>query len=233
MCGKFTQMLSWQEAVELSSLFGARVNDEVVSVTPMRLAPVIHLDPSGERVVTPMTWGFTGREKDGRRIPKHMHARGETADRLPTFSDAFHHRRGICLARTFNEGQEIDVTYGDGAPAGRTWTRQWTFTPKGPKPLLIGVIFDVFDVGRGPEYEFVQLTTPANEIVARITDRMPLMLNEDDLSLWLGELRAPIEDVKDLIRTFDPGEMWDAEVEDPTKKPPRPKNPKPKQPDLF
>ena len=52
-------------------------------------------------------------------------------------------------------------------------------------------------------------------------------LSEEDIELWLGELRAPIEDVKDLIKIyeFDP-EEWETVQEDPSKKPPTPRKPK-------
>jgi putative SOS response-associated peptidase YedK len=233
MCGKFTQMLAWREVVRLSGLIGARINDEVVVCTPMRMVPVIHLDAVGRRVITPMTWSFTDRKPQGARIPKHMHARGETVDRLPTFRDAFHERRAIVLARTFNEGQEIEVADDDAAPAGRKWVRQWTIHANDPKPFISGVVFDTFDVGRGAEYEFVQVTTSANAVVSTITDRMPLMLHEEDLPVWLGEVKASIDVVKALIRTWEDCTDWETAVEDPTRKPPRPRKTHPKQGELF
>ncbi|RYD40131.1 MAG: hypothetical protein EOP83_35725 [Verrucomicrobiaceae bacterium] len=120
----------------------------------------------------------------------------------------------------------------------------WIFvTGIAPQQMILsrgdGGLFHVHEeVVRGPEYEFVQVTTPPNELIAKITDRMLLLLREDDLDLWLGALRAPLEDVKELIKTtdFDPDE-WDISVEDPTKKPPKPRKPKAKTPppqgDLF
>lgn len=230
MCGKFTQMHSWREVHAYSNLFAAagalRSNDEPVTFTPMRLVPVVHGDGSGQRIVSPMIWGFTDRRAEGRRIPKHMHARGETVHRLPTFRDAFHRRRGITWIRTFNEGREITVEYQDGTPAGKTWTQQWLLRRRDDRPAIIGVIYDEFDTGRGLEREFVQVTVPANEMIAPITDRMPLILAEEEVALWLGETAAPIEEVMTLIRTrpFDPAD-WDMRIEDPTKKPPRPRRP--------
>ncbi len=60
---------------------------------------------------------------------------------------------------------------------------------------------------------------------------MLLLLNEDDLELWLGQIRAPLKDIKDLIKTyeFNPGESG-ISVEDPNTKPPRPRKPKSKPP---
>ena len=224
MCGKFTQMASWREVHEFSNLFAARVDDEVRTFTPMRAVPVVHLDRNGERVITPMNWGFTDRRGDGRRTPKHMHARGETVHQLRTFTEPFHLRRGITFAKTFNEGREVPLAYEDGERTGKSWTQQWSIRHKEGRPAIIGVIYDQFDVGRGPECEFVQVTVPANQLISAITDRMPLLLDgDDDIALWLGEWRAPIEEVMALIRTREFSSDWEMDVEDPSKKPPRPK----------
>ena len=224
MCGKFTQMASWAEVHEYASLIGARENDEVRKYTPMARVGVVHVGENEDRLVTPMVWGFTDRAPLGRRSIRNMHARGETVDTKQTWADAFRYRRGITWARSFNEGKEHLIFDEDGDPTGKTWTEQWTMKPKNGKPIIIGVIFDTFEVGNGPEYEYVQVTVPANAAILPITDRMPLILSEDEIELWLGELRAPLEDVKALIRTrkFDPAE-WDIGPEDPTKKPPRPR----------
>lgn len=224
MCGKFTQLASWREAREFAGLAAARADDEVVTFTPMRAVPVVHLGPGGLRAVTPMVWGFTDRGAAGRRLPKLMHARGETVHQLRTFAEAFRLRRGITFIRTFNEGQEIPLTYQDGTRIGKSWTRQWTLSPGNGRPEAIGVIFDIFDVGRGPEYEFVQVTVPANQLILDITDRMPLVLDgEEAVALWLGETGASIEEVMALIRTREFGGDWEMAVADPAKRPPRPR----------
>src|SRR5262249_49805972 len=153
MCGKFTQMASWAEVYEYANLLGAKPNDDVKTFTPMRGVPVVHLNEAGDgRLVTVMGWGFTDRAADPRkRRVKNMHARGETVNSKTTWSDAFRYRRGITWAKTFNEGEEIEVQFDDGTPAGKTWTRQWVFKPKNDKPIILGVIYDIFDVGNGPE----------------------------------------------------------------------------------
>lgn len=235
MCGKFTQMASWREVWEYANLFGARPNDEVRTYTPLHTIGVVHVQEE-ERVVTPMVWGMTDRKPEGRRIPTGvMHARGETIDRK--WSDPFRYRRGITWAKTFNLGKEMMVFDEDGDTTGKYWTQQWTIKPKNDKPIILGVIFDIFDVGKGPEYEFVQVTVPANAILEPISDRMPLILREEDVELWLGELPAPLEDVKALIRTTEfNSDEWDIGPEDPNKKPPRPRKkrrPEVDKPRLF
>lgn len=236
MCGKYTAMASWREVVEYSQAFSASPNDVVLTHTPMRTCGVVHLGPNGERLVTPMVWGFTDRKPEGRRAVKNMHARSETVDTKTTWREAFRYRRGFTFAKSFNEGKEMAVFDEDGDPTGKSWTQQWTMKPKDGKPIIIAVIYDVFDVGNGQEFEFAQVTVPANAAIQPITDRMPALLSEDEIEMWLGELRAPMEDVKALLRTQEFNlDEWDIGPEDPTKKPPRPRKryDKPEKPDLF
>lgn len=224
MCGKFTQMASWAEVVEYSQAFAASANDTVLVRTPMRSCGVVHLGPEGDRLVTPMNWGFTDRKAAGHRAVANMHARSETVDTKATWREAFRYRRGFTFATSFNEAKEIPVVDGNGDPTGKTWKQQWTMKRKDGKPILIAVVYDAFNVGKGLEFEFAQITVDANTEIARITDRMPALLAEEDIETWLGELRAPLEDVKALLRTweFSPDD-WDIGPEDPTKKPPTPR----------
>src|SRR5437868_11981791 len=113
MCGKFTQMASWRDVHSFSqSLVITGAPDEIVVSMPMRFANIIRLNAAGEREVVSMRWGFAGKGDANPSRPKHMHARCETVDRLPTFANAFAHGRGILVVHTFNEGEEL--------PDGRT-----------------------------------------------------------------------------------------------------------------
>ena len=123
MCGKFTQMNSWQGAEAFTQHLGvANGTDEIVISTPMRLAKIMRLNALGERELVEMRWGFAGKDDTVPSRPKHMHARGETVDRLPTFAQAFACSRGILMVHTFNEGEELarrqDQAVGH-CPAGR------------------------------------------------------------------------------------------------------------------
>lgn len=105
--------------------------------------------------------------------------------------------------------------------------------------LYSGLLLTSSTTGAEFEFEFVQITVPPNEMLAQITERMPLLLADEDTGLWLGEDRAPVEEVMALIRTRELGSDWETEIEDPTKKPPRPRRPKSTrppsapEPDLF
>ena len=127
MCGKFTQMATWSEVVAFSRPLTAIPDGETVTVsTPMRIAKVMRLGEDGGRELAPMRWGFSKPENPSFK-PDHMHARAETIDTRPTFSEAFAERRGIVLVETFNEGEALDN--------GKT--QQWVIRPKDRKPIAI------------------------------------------------------------------------------------------------
>jgi putative SOS response-associated peptidase YedK len=221
MCGKFTQMATWAEVVAFSRPLTAIPDGEPVTVsTPMRIAKVMRLGEDGGRELAPMRWGFS---KPGNPSfkPDHMHARTETVDSRQTFAESFAERRGIVLVETFNEGEVLDN--------GKT--KQWVIRPKDRKPIAIAVIWDEWVGDTGSEATFVMVTVPPNPLIARITDRMPAILRQNDWALWLGEDDAPLKDVKALLRTFDDDGNWEMTEQAPSKSS---KASKPKaQGDLF
>ncbi|MBS0250253.1 MAG: SOS response-associated peptidase family protein [Proteobacteria bacterium] len=206
MCGKFTQLSSWQNVHAFSQPL-VEPDSEVVS-TPMRFANIIRLNENGEREVVSMRWGFAAKGDKNPSRPKHMHARSETIDRLPTFADAFRHRRGILIVHTFNEGEQL--------PNGKT--KQWVITPNDGKPIAIAVICEKWTNGDETLDTFIQVTTPANALISKITDRMPAILQPEDWEAWLGEKQGGPADVKSVLRTFEDGGGWTMTEQAPTRK---------------
>jgi putative SOS response-associated peptidase YedK len=199
MCGKFTQMATWDEVVVFSQPLTAIPEGGPVTVsTPMRVAKVMRLGEDGERELAPMRWGFSKPENPSFK-PDHMHARAETIDSRPTFAESFAERRGIVLVETFNEGEQL--------ASGKT--QQWVIHPKDRKPIAIAVIWEEWAGDAGSEPTFVMVTVPPNELIGRITDRMPAILRQEDWGTWLGEDDASLKDVKALLKTFDDEGNWE------------------------
>src|SRR5258708_4095460 len=104
MCGLFTAMTSWREAVAFSKALTDSATprpdgqeDQEVTYRVMGTLPVIVWDREAYvRRNVKMRWGFPHRA-DWRR-PDPIHVRGETIDEKPTFRDAFlNGQRGIVV----------------------------------------------------------------------------------------------------------------------------------------
>lgn len=213
MCGKFTQLASWKELHAFSQPLTADPPDAPLVVsTPMRFANIIRLGADGAREMVPMRWGFADKKAQTPARPKHMHVRAETIDTRPTFADAFRTSRGILMVHTFNEGEEL--------PNGKT--KQWTITPRDGRPLAIAVIFEDWVNGAERLTTFIQVTVPANALIAPVTDRMPAILPPETWATWLGETGAPLADVKAVLATFEDAGGWTIAPQEPPAKKPKP-----------
>lgn len=207
MCGKFTQLVQWEDHLALIDPRVVMPEDAPIKfATPMRMAEVIRLGEDGRRENLRMRWGFS---KPGQASfkPDHMHARSETVDSRPTFSESFEERRGVLVVHSFNEGEELS--------GGKT--KQWVFSPKDRRPIAIAIIWEEWEGETGAVPCFIQLTVPANPLVSKITDRMPAILRPEEWPVWLGEEDAPPNDVKALLRTYDDAGNWEMVEQAPTK----------------
>jgi putative SOS response-associated peptidase YedK len=195
MCGKFTQRPAWQEETDFVALLAPKPGPvEVETVTPMRFASVLMLE-EGRRLACRMRWGWARRgDTAPGNVPHHIHARAETIDTLPTFADAFRTRRGLLMARTFNEGREVTAKK----------TEQHTITPRDGRPVGIAVLWECWQrEGCGALYTFVMATTPPNALIGTITDRMPAVLPPEQWAKWLGEEPAHPAELKAMLMPFE------------------------------
>jgi putative SOS response-associated peptidase YedK len=206
MCGKFTAMLSWGDAVFLEDLVNYPVNDgndAEITFRVMSVLPVIVWDrETKERRKLPMRWGFPHRA-DPRR-PDPIHARAETIDSKPTFRDAFlDGQRGILLAKTFNEAPDSGA--------------QHVITPGDLGAVGIAVLWRRF----GDLIACVMVTVPANALIAALpTERMPAILAPEDWAIWLGEEPATHDRIKTCLKTAQ-GVRWTMTPEQRAAKPRR------------
>ena len=196
MCGRFTQRLSWRELHELMDLLGAPLNLRPrYNVAPSQDVAVVRAAEEGRRL-SMLRWGLIPAwAKDPAIGHKLINARSETAAEKPSFRSAFRHRRCLIPADGFYEWQRRGGTrqpwlFGlrDGAPfafAG-LWER-WT-VPEGA--ALTG---SLAERSPGDAVETCTiLTTAANETVAPVHGRMPVILPPDAWGAWLSGDEVPL-----------------------------------------
>ena len=115
-----------------------------------------------------MRWGFPGFEK-GKLL---INARAETALERPTFRESVQDRRCIIPARGFYEWNKSK--------------EKFTFERKETPVLFMAGCYNRYE---GQE-RFVILTTEANPSVAPVHNRMPLILEPEELKDWVLDDQA-------------------------------------------
>ena len=225
MCGKFSYMATWAEVVSFSEPLTARSSNAPEEVAmPMRFAPVMHLDEAGQRTVTPMRWGFT-KQRQGRAWPDHIHARDDKLLTSRLWKPHFEARRGVLVVSSFNEGEEVPTFRPDRVtPTGNTRTVQWTIRPKDGSRLAIAVIYRMVQAPEGEIAEFVMCTTTANRGISRFVtgdpdQRMPAVLKEENLAVWLGQTGASPEELRACLSPYEDEGAWSMAPEDRRKSP--------------
>ena len=207
MCGRFAQPRS---AEELARIFHARpaadLAGERFNVAPTdEVAAVV--EHHGERVVDAFRWGlvpfYAKTAKDGARL---INARAETVETSPAFRTAFARHRCIIPADAFYEWRR------ERDPATGRTIRSEPFAVRRSdgEPLALAGLWSSW---RDPDtaarlYTCTILTTDPNELVARIHNRMPVVLAPTDWDAWLAEGTSP-EQLRGLLRPA-PAEPLDA-----------------------
>ena len=152
-------------------------------VSPTDNVPVVRLTSKGYEQLE-MRWGLV--PAWSKQMPDRplTNARSETVDELKSFSEAFHKRRCIMPAAEFYEWIK------------RTKQRV-TFQPKDGEFLFAG-LWESWKSDDKTIESCVMLTTAANDVMAPVHDRMPVILKPEDCVKWLN-LDTPIEELRMLL----------------------------------
>ncbi len=200
MCGRFRLSRSDKE---IRDRFDVSEEDHEwlprYNIAPTQQVAVIRQDPAQPlRRMTTMRWGLVPFwAKDAAIGSRMINARSETAAEKPSFRDAFRRRRCILPADGFYE-----------------WKRERS----GKQPYHFGLadgslfaLAGLWDRWRTPDGQTLEscaiLTTAANPLMAPIHDRMPCILRDEDLELWLDPGFAELPQLEDMLVPFDAGRM--------------------------
>jgi putative SOS response-associated peptidase YedK len=181
MCGRFAVTLPPDAMAQLFNAVPANDLPDVpnYNVCPTNAVHTIFHD-EGQRRLVAMRWGFIPhwykKPNDG---PLLINARSETIADKPAFRSACRDRRAIIIASGFYE-----------------WTRDgdtrlpWYITRVDGAPLAFAAIWQNWqakDTDDAPVRTTAIVTTGANEPMSEIHHRMPVILEPEDVGMWLGE----------------------------------------------
>ena len=171
MCGRYTQTHKLSELMEVFEVDESAL-DELIepsfNIAPSQQGPVIYLRE--KRIVHALSWGLqpVWAKEGSKRL---INARSESVRDKPSFR---HLIKGGRCAVPANGFYEFDRARGAGkAPH--------YFFPASGEPIAFAGLWEEHDgVGR-----FTILTTAANKDVCFLHDRMPVILERDEVDDWI------------------------------------------------
>jgi putative SOS response-associated peptidase YedK len=207
MCGRVVQAsdLLRYAFVDGLGVPESRLKPPSYNAAPSQLLYVIRENhEAGERTLDLLRWGLIPHgctDPDGGRKP--INARAESVAQLPLFRGAYTRRRCIVPVDCFFEWRVVK-----GAPA----KLPFAVAMADRTPFALGGLWENWQHPHTGEWirTFTIITVPANELVAQIHERMPLILPKSAYERWLGTEPNP----HDLLVPF-PAElmvMWPVSI---------------------
>ena len=196
MCGRFSQRHTWAEVHAYLSLTGRAANLRPrYNIAPGQKVAAVRRHEDGRRL-SMLHWGLVPSWAKTPNIGYRMiNARAETADTKPAFRAAWRARRCLIPADGFYEWTRHGAT-----------KQPWLLGLKGGALFAFAGLWECWTVqegiplkgslaefGPGDAIETCTiLTTAANEVVAPVHDRMPVILPREAFGAWLAGEAAPL-----------------------------------------
>ena len=196
MCGRFTQAAPGEVIAELFALPEVPRLAPRYNIAPTQDVGAVRVETDGRRQFVALHWGLIPSWAKDRTIGSRMiNARSETVAEKPAFRAALRSRRCLIVADGFYEWQRL---------GGRK--QPYFMSLRGGGPFAFAGLWERW---AGAGAEFVEsctiLTTNANETVAPIHDRMPVILDPQDHAAWLDPGIKDAARLLPLLRPQPPG----------------------------
>ncbi|MFD2614609.1 SOS response-associated peptidase [Paenibacillus gansuensis] len=199
MCGRFTLTSDIDEIVELFDIgrnefegYQRRYN-----IAPTNIVPAV-LTVDGERVLRGFKWGLVPFwSKDGKSSYSMINARAESILKKPAFRNLIDRKRIVLPCSGYYE---------------------WRKEGSGKQPYLFQLnsektfgLAGLYDTWEGPDKNTVWsctiITTSPNELAEKVHDRMPVILNENGIDLWLDTNNMDKDLLTSLLTSYPTEEM--------------------------
>ncbi len=190
MCGRYVITLTLDQ---LRDLFGVqdRPNLEPTwNAAPTQTLPIVRAGKAGEPRLSKVRWGLVphwSKEPPEKAKPL-INARAETAAEKPTFRTALSRRRALVPADGFYEWSKN----ADGAK------QPWFITRTDGEPMVFAGIWERWGEGEDVTDSFAILTIAANDDIAHLHHRCPVMIVRADFERWLDREADPAPLLKQL-----------------------------------
>ncbi|MDG2380689.1 MAG: SOS response-associated peptidase [Pirellulaceae bacterium] len=199
MCGRFSlhsrlNLLLQQFALEAGPELAPRYN-----IAPTQSTPVVRVATAqSPRQLVALRWGlvpFWAKEVGiGSRM---INARAETLASKPSFRNAFKKRR--CLVPT--DG------YFEWKKAGKT-KQPFYIRKTDQTPFAMAGLWESWHTGKEDAVEsFTIITTQANDAMASIHDRMPVIVAPDNYEMWIDPEFKGQASLEAILQPYEPEDL--------------------------
>jgi putative SOS response-associated peptidase YedK len=183
MCGRYNLIATEQQIIDHFGLRSLPAHNPDYNIPPgQKILSIVQLENGGNKAVN-LHWGLIPPWAKDRAISNRLvNARAETLAEKPSFKNAYRHRRCLIPATGFFE---------------------WQSTQSGKHPYHIhkpdnalfafGGIWEHWEHDQETVYSCAIITTVANNKIAPIHDRMPVIITPNDYNHWLSKKITVIE----------------------------------------
>lgn len=190
MCGRFAFYSPGEAA---AALFGATAAADIeprYNIAPTQYVAAIRNGADEQRELVMLRWGLVPTwAKDPSIGNRMINARAETVAEKPSYRNAFKHRRCLVLADGFYEWRR----------EGDAKTPYFISLASGGPFALAGLWERWTDKQSGESLQTTTLiTTEANDFMAPLHHRMPVILEADTATEWLAGSRDLLDDVASI-----------------------------------
>lgn len=198
MCGRYNIIPNAEAWIEA---FGILQGQEVIeglapryNVAPSQAVPSVRVDTeTGQRTACLLHWGLIPHWAKEKKIGYRMiNARAETVADKPAFRTAFKRRRCLIPANGFYEWRKTD---------GK---QPYNIRMTDGRPFAFAGLWEHWE-GEGETIESCTIiVTTANELLAPLHDRMPVILPSEDYGSWIDPAVADKEALLPLLKPYPP-----------------------------
>ena len=175
---------------ELGSRYNVRPTQDVVVI----------VNEDGRPVARPMRWGLIPSWSKAEKLPRNtFNARDDRLVSSGMWRGPFKRSRGVVPATGFFEWKKTDGT-----------KQPMYITPKDGQGFMFAAVYDSWINEHGETVESCAIvTTGPNDFMASIHDRMPAILDEETVVLWLDPVTTEAERLQ-LVLVPSPDELMKA-----------------------
>lgn len=203
MCGRFALIQSPQQVEDEFGVADLEAFPPRYNIAPTHPIMVVCPAPTREkgsnlpeREALLVRWGFIPSwVKDVKQFPLLINARSETAITKPSFRTAMRHRRVLIPASGFYEWKGT----------GRKDAQPYWIKPRHGGIVAFGGIIETYAEPGGSEIDTAAiLTTKANNQIAHIHDRMPVVIRPEHYARWLDCITNEPRHIVDIMKPVEP-----------------------------